>query len=398
MPQSENWPFQRLLVDHLFHGTTRVWWSLDPLFNDAPPQSFQLQAGYTGNSNALDWVDVGSPGINAYYLDDTSRREMGGKRLLTHYRVVLATTRGQYVSGPQGIWGTLSIKDWRLGQEIVRKERLRLQLVSKDGYLLRKMRYGVKSTANTDTLTDEIIDSSYPGSWGTAFKVGYHPPVVVQADFENVNITEARGGDNIAAYSSRPAEFAARIVGFPDVAMDDVWIDAVTDQRWVIGAIGVPVSLRGVPLVYTIKCSLVPHGDIIYRIPVTPLSADPTDILRFQSTVGTGCVRVDHDYDEDSAMVYQAGDCCGIAGATVRAFLKTSWDLGETSPADAVASTQTTTNGTWASAMLLNPGTYIIQFEKTGEYGPDTVELEVTAPAPGVAPQGAPVTGSFGDF
>ena len=404
MPQSEGWPFQRLLVDHMFHGTTRVWWSMDPSFNDPQPQQFQLQAGYTGNGNALDWVDIGEPATNAYYLDDDSGRELSGKRLLTHYRVVVTTGRGRYVSNPQGLWGTLNTKDWNTAKEIVRKERLRLQLVSKEGYLIRKMRYGVRSTANTDTLTGEIIDSSYPGSWGTAFKVGYHPPVNIMADFEEQDVTERRGGDNIAEYSTRPAEFTVRILGFPDVAKEDVWVDATNDQRWLIGDIRVTASLRGVPLIYSVRMSLIPYDNVIYKIPVNSLSYDLTDTNHFQPTVGDGCVRVDHDYGGESNYVYQTGDCCGIAGATILAFKKSDWDLGLRVPSAAVATSQTTTNGTWAWAMMLNPGDYMLVFEKLGEYGPDAVLLTVQPPDPGPPPSlsslssSVSIADSFGGF
>ncbi len=401
MPQSENWPFQRLLVDHLFRGTTRIWWTLAANFNDQQPQSFQLQAGYTGNPNALDWVDVGTAAINAYYLDDDTQREESGKRLLTHYRIVLTTPRGRYVSGAQGLWGTLDTQNWNLAKELVRKERLRHGLVSREGYLLRKMRFGVRNTANTDTLTGEIIDSAHPSSWGTAFKVGYHPPVNIMADFDNKNIVEVRGGADLTTNNSRPAEFAARIIGFPDVAKEDVWVDASNDERWLIGDIKVTSALRGVPLVYSVSMSLIPFSDVIYRIPVTNLSYDPTDESQFQPTVGTGCVQVDHDYGENSALVYQTGDCCGISGATILAFKKSDWDSSNRAPSAAVAIGQTTTNGTWAWAFMLNPGDYVLVFEKLGEYGPDTVVLTVQPPDPGPPPvpsSSLSVSSSFGSF
>lgn len=385
MPQSENWPFQRLMVDHLFHGITRVWWTMATTFNDPQPLSFQLQAGYTGNNNALDWVDIGTPAINAYYLDDDTVREESGKRLLTHYRVILTTSRGVYASNPQGLWGTLSVKDWNMSKEIIRKERLRNDLVSKEGYLLRKMRFGVRSTANTDLLTNEITDSSYPGSWGTAFKVGYHPPVNIMADFVEEVISEQRGGGDISSYSSRPAEFSARIIGFPDVAKEDVWVDATNDQRWLIGDIGVTVAWRGVPLVYSVKFSLVDYKDVIYKIPVTDLSKQPTE-HDYQPSAGTGCIRVTQDYGGIDNLSYQLADCCGISGATILAFNKSDWDAGHRVPSAAVASSQTTTNGTWAWAMQLNPGDYVLTYNKLGEYGPDTQLLTVQPADPGPPP------------
>ncbi len=382
MPQSESWPFRRIFVDHLFRGTTRVWWSIDTGFNDPAPHTFQLQAGYTGNGNALDWVDIGTPANNVYYLSDDTGREQTGKRLLTHYRVVLTTPRASYVSGPQGITGALTERDWLMAREILRKERLRLGLVSQTGYLLRRMRYGIQNKANTDSLTGEIIDSGEPSSWGTAFKVGYHPPVGVQVDFNNTAIVERRGGADIQTNNSRPAEFAARIVGFPDIAKEDIWVDAVTDQRWCVGDIDVAASFRGVPLVYLVKFSLMPFSHVVYKIPVTDLSYDLTDTSQFQPSVGTGCVRVDHDYPDNSNLVYQTGDCCGIAGATILAFTKEDWDNANRVASAAVASSQTTTNGTWAWAMMLNPGDYVLLFQKPGEFGPDTVELTVTTPEP----------------
>ena len=385
MPQSENWPFTRLFVDHLFKGTTRVWWKLDPNFNRDQPWEFQLQAGYTGNNNALDWVNIGDPAVNAYFLDDDTKREETGKRLLTHYRIILKAGGETFVSNPQGLWGNLNQKDWNLAKEIVRKERLRHELVSVDGYLIRKMRYGVRSTANTDTLTGEVIDSKHPGSWGTAFKVGYHPPVVIWADFEGETINEMRGGDNVAAHSSRPTEFRMRVIGFPDLAKEDVWVDKDNDQRWIIHEIKIAASWRGVPLVYDVNVRLAPHSDVVYQIPVSALNYDISED-DIQPTTGDGCVRVDHDYGEDNAYVYQTGDCCPIAGATILAFTLEDWNGGARTPEHAVATSQTTTNGEWAWAMKLNPGDYILQFEKPGEYGPDTVPLTVQPPDPGPPP------------
>jgi hypothetical protein len=381
MPESNRWPFDRLFVDHLFHGTSRIWWKLNSTFAEPGPHIYQLQAGYTGNPNALDWVDVGAPGINAFYLDDDTTREPAGKRLLTHYRVVLTTPRTKYVSNPQGIWGLLGTKDWNTAREIIRKERLRLGLVSSDGYLLRKMRYGVASKANTDTLTSEIIDSGYRGSWGTAFKVGYHPPVPMDVDFLNKTITEVRGGDNVAAHGSQLDETSVRVVAFPDIAKEDVWVDADTDQRWIIHDIKIDSAWRGVPLIHVVTFRLAPHNDVIYEIPVDPRSYDPKQLdNEYQPTTGTGCVRVDHDYSGVNAFQYAASDCCPIGGADILAFTKENWDGGARERSYAVASSQTNEDGSWAWAMKLNPGDYVLRFEKVGQYGPDTAPLTVEAP------------------
>jgi len=397
MPQSENWPFRRLQVDHLFHGTTRVWWGIDPTFTDPGPYTYQLQAGYTGNNNALDWQDVGDPVTNAMCLEDDTIREHAGKHQLTHYRVVLATDQGKFVSNPQGIHGNLDTKDWLTAREIIRKERLRMGLVSQDGFLLRKFHFGQQNRKNTDFLTDEITDSQHPESWGTAFQVGYHPPVPLEIDFSEESWTFLRGGDNVRNYSSRHDEFIGRTIAFPEFFKEDVWVDADTDERFKIHQWQATAALRGVPLVYSLKLRRVPSSDIIYKIPVDFLSYQPGDeistpgqggVLGNKSlpTSGNGCVMVDHDYDCPGVFIYQTEDCCFIDGATIHAFSKEDWTNNMRLPQHAVATSHTTTGGTWTHTMKLNPGEYILVFEKCGEYGPDHACLTVHPPDLGPPP------------
>jgi len=380
MPQIEYWPFDRLFVDHLFRGVTRVWWRLVDAFNDPPPYTFQLQAGYTGNSNALDWVDIGESAINAFFLDDLTQREESGKRLLTHYRIVLHTPRGDYVSQPQGIFGNLSAHDWRTSREILRKERLRLGIVSQQGYLLKRMRHGTLNNESLDPLTNEIINSSATSAWGTAFKIGYHPAVAFDVDFDPVDIRERRGGADVMQSDTRPTSVTGRIIGFPDISKEDIWVHGSTDQRWSIDDIVTAASIRGVPLVYSAKFNLIPYSDVSYKIPVSHLSADTTIESPFQAITGNGCVRVDHNYQTPGSLTYETDCCAGVAGATVAAFRKQVWDAGHRAPTDAIAAVQTTTNGHWAMAMMLDPGQYMLRFEKTGQYGPDTMLLTVPQP------------------
>jgi len=402
MPQSRNWPFKRLMVDHIFHGTTRVWWELDQHFNFPSPNTYQLQAGYSSHNDGLDWVDIGDPAIDAAFLTDDTVREHASHRILTHYRVVVTTADGvKFVSNPQSCWGVLSSKDWNLAREIVRKEQLRHDQVSQDGYLLRRMRYGVRNTATTDPLTGEVIDSDDLSGFGTAYKVGYHPPVSYAVDVSQQSIQELRGGADIATHSSRPTQVKMRVIAFPDIAKEDVWVDADTDQRWFLHDINVAVAWRGVPLVYDVTARLIAHSDVIYKIPVSPESYDLTDVISYQPTTGTGCVRVDHDYGEDNAYAYLTGECCGIEGATILAFTKTDWDGGARTEQYAVATAQTVANGLWGWAMMLDPGEYVLLFEKPGEYGPDHVALTVAVPDPGPPPTpdlSSSVSSSFGAF
>ncbi len=88
----QQYPFERVWVDHLVHGVTRIWWRHHPNFVASGPTTYQLQLGFTGNANANDWVNVGPPGTDVSVLYDESSR-LQGKRNRVHYRI-LCTSAG----------------------------------------------------------------------------------------------------------------------------------------------------------------------------------------------------------------------------------------------------------------------------------------------------------------
>jgi len=378
--------FDMLYIDHLFHGQTRVWWSIAPEFADPGPYVFVLQASYAGHADAVDWVDVTLPQANVSYLVHVQEREQRGKDLLTHFRVVLTTAQAIYVSAGYPIWGNLPKKDHLFARELARKENLRLKNVCTEGYLLRRLRYGVRDTSVTDALTLEIDDTTKSSSWGTAFEIGYHPPTPLCIDMSLGPINATRGDGDVNTNNSNVRQLKARFLSQPDVAFEDVWVHAHTDERWLVGQVATVAAVRGVPVVRDVTMSLIPRSHIVYKIPVSPFSFEPNtaDPASFPH-IGSGCVGVSHDYPTTDAMSYMASACCGIAGATVAIFLAADYDAGVADDTNVVAKTVTTFGGQWAHTINLNPGDYVAVFEKVGAFGPDAFPFTV-APLPVVAP------------
>lgn len=379
MPQSV-FPFERIMVDHVFRGTTRVWWRLDPLLTTPPPHLFKLEASYVGTPSALDWVPL-TEELDATYLTYDTTRELTGKNLFTHFRVILEAGGQTFYSNAMPIWGTLTRGNWGIAREIVRKHKLHQQGTAIEGYLIRRMRYGTPDPESRDYLTSAQIRSFRKTSWGTPFKVGYHPPVRFDIEIDPPKIRETRGGTEPTEYSAKPDVVMATAVAFPQVLMEDIWVNSFTDERWRIGDINRVSTLQGVPLIIKAELKLIPHNDIVYQIPVDEWSYDPldtdTDAL---PTTGDGCVTVDHDYPENESMTYTTAECCAIEGASIWIFTKDGWDEGNRLLEDAVATSITTTAGRWAYAVKLDPGIYVVQFMLAGRYGPDIIELVVTDP------------------
>jgi hypothetical protein len=359
-------------------GTSRIWWEMNRQFTDPLPHIFQLQTGNTGNPNATDWIDVGSTVTNGYFaLDDAHREGNYGKRLLTHYRVKLVTSAGLYVSQPVATYGEMGEKDWLFAREMNRKESLRHELVSREGYLLKRMRFGQPCDTCVDPLTGEILDSKCPECNGVGFKVGYHAPTTLSLDMSPEAIIELRRATEPPG-PSRPVDLKGRILGFPQVNKEDVWVDAKSDQRWFLHEVLHLSEWRGIPVVIQVGLRLAPYTDQVYQIEVGGEDAD----LAAPALPGTGpgTIRVDHDYCDPDALAYH--DACGngIVGATILAFTKADYDAGSRDAAHAVASSSTMANGRWSFAMLLCEGVdYVLVFEKPGLFGPDTVEITARA-------------------
>lgn len=379
MPQA-GFPFERIMVDHVFRGTTRVWWRLDPLLTAAPPHVFKLEASYVGTPSALDWVRL-TEEQNAAYLTYDTTRELTGTNLFTHFRVILEAGGQTFYSNALPIWGTLTRGNWVIAREIVRKHKLHQKGTAIEGYLIRRMRYGTPDTESCDYLTGAQIRSFRKNSWGTPFEIGYHPPVRFDIEIDPPKIRETRGGTEPTAFSANPGVVMATALAFPQVLLEDVWVNAVTDERWRVGEIDRVSTLQGVPLIIKAELKLIPHNDIVYQIPVDEWSYDPTDTdADALPTRGDGCVTVDHDYPTDENMTYTTPECCAIEGADIWIFTKTDWDNGARTLQDAVATSITTTAGRWAYAVKLDPGEYVVQFMLAGRYGPDTIALTVTEP------------------
>lgn len=395
MPQQPIFPFRRVSVDHMVRGVTRVWWDLDRLFREPGPYVFQLQYGYTGLNDAVDWRNVGAPVVNSFVAYDPNWRE-GGYELLTHYRVTLTTAAGTYVSQPANCAGELPERDWLLAREIIRKEQLRHRLASVPGYLIKRYRYGKPCPRCRDELTQEITDNNCPVCSGTGFEIGYHPPLAMQCWDLSPELIQENVDAQLKGTTRENAYAQARVIGFPALSKEDIWVNGTNDERWVVDTVQVAAAIRGVPLVYTVKLGLLPFNNTAYLIEVgdEPANRNPIPVVPVE---GCGNITVNHNYGGLNALSYVDAAGNGVAGANVYVFKQS--DITAAVPSFpnrslAVAATTTVANGHWGTAVQLNAGNYGVLYEKLGAYGPDLQPITVTLPvsAPVVAPKPEPKT------
>lgn len=378
MSQSRIFPFRRVSVDHMVRGVTRVWWQLEPAFNDPGPYYYQLQVGNTGLQNAYDWKNVGGPVTDNYVAYDDEWRNTGGV-LISHYRVLLTTSNGAYVSQTVSVFGELEEREWVLSREIVRKERLRHDKVSTPGYLIKAMRYGTPCRTCRDQLTQEVTNFDCPICSGTGFEVGYFPPLPMQCwDLSPQTIQENQDAQ-MKGTTREQAMVTARTVGFPQIDKGDIWVNAKSDERWTVMGLKVAAAMRGVPIVYEVTLGLIPISSTVYLIEVGGEPPErPGPVLPVE---GCGPIPVDHDFGGEDALAYRDATGCDVPDANVFVFRRADYDAalpGLPNRNMSIANTKTRANGRWAQALKLDAGNYAVLFEKFSEYGPDLAFITVT--------------------
>jgi len=381
MSLQKTYPFRRVSVDHMIYGTTRVWWQLEPEFNDPGPYVFQLQVGGTGLPEADDWRNIGAPVVNGYHTFDNKRHAVGTV-WTAHYRLTLTTPNGYYVSAPSPSTGELGEPDWVLAREIIRKEQLRNKKTAIGGFLIKAFRYGSPCPRCRDRLTQESGDADCPVCYGTSFENGYHPPLPLQCWDLSLQTIEEDSDANVRGTTRDNALVTARVIGFPALNYRDVWVNGTSDERWTIRAVRVAAALRGLPIVYEIQMELIPLSSIIYYIPLTSAETGPPTVL---PGAGDGCVMVGQNYN-GADLRYLTGLNAPVGNARVYAFTKAVFDRAfpDNPPRHlAVAATTTTSTGEWAGNLNLNPGEYVLLYERPDEFGPDTATLTVVTPTCG---------------
>jgi hypothetical protein len=194
-------------------------------------------------------------------LDSNVRRHAMENRSV--YRIKLVTPRGTYYSNPEYPFGVLSNKQWKIAQEIIRKEGIdkNPEFGGTPGYLIRRRIFGPKCEYCTDPNTGQVVDTHCQYCYGTGILGGYFSPVYYPLKFigsesYNAQITQTGTMD--------PHIITARMLPFPFPTRKDVWYEADTGRAFILSEIQVASKLQSFPLALAAKLSLAPATNSVY--------------------------------------------------------------------------------------------------------------------------------------
>ena len=261
--------FDRVFVDYLTLGCTRVSWDMNAHFREPEPWVFQLQESEADISSA-NWHNIGAPVTNTFLAIDPGQ-EYCGKEETAFYRVAVTTAIGNtYYSASEPAEGVLDFKNWHFAQELVRKESLRLRRlgVGQEGFLLKAKRSGTPCTQCLDRYTGEVTDSNCTVCFGQRWIGGFYDPVPAYfGDFPPPNSymnRELEQGEGMVNTQITQGIFVA----MPFVSMNDVFVNKTSDIRYQIHSSKILTHLRGVPVIHSVEMRRIPTDWIVYQIQV----------------------------------------------------------------------------------------------------------------------------------
>lgn len=179
--------------------------------------------------------------------------------------------------------------------------------------------------------------------------------------------------DAVVTFGMRVTADGSDIVRFTSPDATHLTLSAKDSALTVEFTSGDTAAITTGAYLYEIRLTFA-DGDVEIPIEWAPIdvglggSADPTPPT-FDNTV-----KLDHDYGLTDDLRYMTPGGSPIENAQVRVYLKSDYDAGNL--ASPVGITTTNAYGRWTSSILVTPGyTFVVQFYKPNEYGPDAKEI-----------------------
>lgn len=254
----QTYPFKWVQIDRLLRATTKIYWVLDPDFDETTPWTFSVW--WSGSGHA-DWTLVETV-QDIFFASDPVQREYGAL-IKGAYQVRLQTAEeGLYSSLPSLLPVSWTEKDLRIAEEIRRREE-RMYAANAGGtgfWILFRKTFGPKCPS-CDNIAGEVEIASCPDCFGTGFTGGYWPPYSTRGLLAPTQraIRQAVG----TVYAEKTM---LRYSPLPVVAEDDYVILEGLDARYRVEKAEVVAEIKGIPITQQITCSKMPPFDPIYNL------------------------------------------------------------------------------------------------------------------------------------
>lgn len=248
-------PFKKILVyKDIATGFNVIYWRFDKDIRYINNATLSLQYARTGGP----W-QILCPDIRDTCMYTDTRINNYNKVSNDNYRLVLSVSDNQcYVSDPQTVrW--LDNPSYAKARNLFRLQYKQMAMTGRHGFLLKRIQWGQKCPLCAPMPGDNSVNQHCPQCLGTGFKGGYYKgiPVDILPDGQQ----QMQSIEEIGY--TRSSVLQAKVVAWPYIGIGDVWVDAVTNQRYMIQQVTVISYFKSMPLLYQITMHLLEQTDAL---------------------------------------------------------------------------------------------------------------------------------------
>ncbi|RIZ71262.1 MAG: hypothetical protein D0530_04870 [Methylococcales bacterium] len=257
--------FQPLKIYSRTQGGTLIHWDLNPFFKAAQPYTFKV---YVTDFAASQNFELAAVVLNNNFAIDTKQRTYS-KDWDIQYRVDLVDNNNVvYSSRVASAQGQMSKQEYLLSRAIIQRETLWMtKFGGTCGFLWKRRQWGPVCTTCGDWDTQEATrGSNCSECFGVGITGGYYDPITFY-------VGQSQGGaphhkkvttENAGVEDNRARK--ARAIICPEMNTNDVWCNAVTDQRYIVGSVGY-IDFKMCPIIQDpIELRLAPATDVVYNL------------------------------------------------------------------------------------------------------------------------------------
>jgi len=244
-----------------YHGQGFVFrWRLNDAFSAPGPFTFTVQMAPTPTGP---WKPISGPLVDTYYWAD--ERKPVGKTAARNYRVAMTDGAGvEHFSEPVLPAGDLSMREFLIAREILRKEELNARMMAGvRGQVWISAEYGSRCPKCLDPITRQVRDSHCRKCHGTGFFPSHYGPFDMWLSFsqrQHGMSHDAVGGTK----DDKP--FSVRAVGTPRLKKNDVLRDTRTGKMYYIQTVANAAEIRRIPIVQQLTVSEAATTDQCYDL------------------------------------------------------------------------------------------------------------------------------------
>jgi hypothetical protein len=234
---------------------------------------------YTGTGSVkfyVDWARSGGPWTclnpnepvvnNCLYSDGTKRVFNMEKNIFYRARAVLADNT-EYTSLPSQAIGTFDKESYLAAKEIARMNYLALKRRGGiQGFLLKRKEWGIVCPKCTDFDIEEVIKGSCDQCYGTGFIGGYYPGMEYWINPQPIG-RDRKVDPNGLGETNQQTKICYG-VAYPWIDSGDIWVDAHSNERWIIRPIKHKAEMCGHPLLVDLTMQRLPEMGIAMKIPI----------------------------------------------------------------------------------------------------------------------------------